>query len=475
VASSDCGSCTNSSEGTYPLCDAPGSVSIKSQMSVCEVGQSAANLTVDCSSRARSAAMFYYARRNVNVLNGPEALWYFSEIGLPDEVTGLPAPDCLRKVDADQLDTALPVRDPGDFSHVQVCQVTGNGLVAEYFTGQGMACGMPALDSGSLQARAVRKEPGVYDGPYTFNPWPFLTFDDSFSARWTGYLRVNRSGVHSFTLGSDDGAQLWIDGILVVDNDKPSAPVNQWENWNPAAVAAAAQESSCHNYTQKTGNVNLGVGLHHIRVVYFEQTERAIVDLKMRGPGTCGTAPQPIPFRALLPINTFVVSYATSTVTPTATPTATALNFCAAFPESTVCTENYSKWLTLPFWTLMIVPLIVCCVMLYFPARARILQRQTDWTAPPPPPGFTRHREAMYFDPPAIPDTDGIMAPRSDPAQPLGVQQLAVPAGKPSAYRVATFNAPAPDGDGTLTVSVRRPTNTPLGPGPQWGNRELYV
>eukprot|EP00756_Hemistasia_phaeocysticola_P053994 Hpha_TRINITY_DN29942_c0_g1::TRINITY_DN29942_c0_g1_i1::g.131999::m.131999 len=457
VDTGDCDRCTNSSEGRFPLCDVPGSVTIEGQLPTCADGQVAANLTVDCSDRARAAAQFYYARRNLKVLNGPEALWYHTEIGLPDQVTGLPAPGCLRKLEPDQLDVSLPLRNPGDLSHVQVCQVTGSGLVAEYFTGMGTACGMPALDSGSLQARVVRKEPGVYNGRYTFDPWPGLTFADSFAARWAGYLRVNRSGVHSFTLGSDDGAQLWVDGVLVVDNDKPGSPVNQWEGWSAAAVAVAAQQSSCHNFTQKTGNVALGVGLHHISVVYFEQTGRSIVDLRMKGPGTCGDT-RPIHFRSLLPINTFVLSYATSTVTPTTTPTQTALDFCQAFPDSTFCTEFYQKRYSLMMWALAIVPFIVCCVMLYFPARARVLQNSTDWTAPPAVPP---ERGVKYFDPPAIPDGDGILN-----RAPSAPQVVAVPAaaGTPSVYRVATFSAPDPHGDGTLTVSVRRPaSDTPLG------------
>jgi hypothetical protein len=41
---------------------------------------------------------------------------------------------------------------------------------------------------------------------------------DQFSVRWTGYLGVPRSGVYVFSLRSDDGADLLIDGQLVLDN-----------------------------------------------------------------------------------------------------------------------------------------------------------------------------------------------------------------------------------------------------------------
>jgi len=40
----------------------------------------------------------------------------------------------------------------------------------------------------------------------------------------TGYLRVPEDGVYTFSLMSDDGSWLKIDGNMVVDNDRPQSP-----------------------------------------------------------------------------------------------------------------------------------------------------------------------------------------------------------------------------------------------------------
>lgn len=46
---------------------------------------------------------------------------------------------------------------------------------------------------------------------------------DAWSARWTGEIEAQASGPHTFFLRSNDGARLWIDGVLVVDDWKDHA------------------------------------------------------------------------------------------------------------------------------------------------------------------------------------------------------------------------------------------------------------
>ena len=72
--------------------------------------------------------------------------------------------------------------------------------------------------------------------------------EDHFGLRFTGTLEVPASGDYTFTLNSDDGSRLYIDGSLVVDNDGRHA----------------VQEAS--------GTVSLSEGDHAITVDYFEAT-----------------------------------------------------------------------------------------------------------------------------------------------------------------------------------------------------------
>ena len=88
---------------------------------------------------------------------------------------------------------------------------------------------------------------------------------DDFAVRYTGTFEAEAAGVFDFFLTSDDGAQLFINGQLVVDNDGLHAPV------------------------EETGSLSLGEGSHTIEVIYFERGGGALVDLDWSGPGFART------------------------------------------------------------------------------------------------------------------------------------------------------------------------------------------
>jgi hypothetical protein len=90
--------------------------------------------------------------------------------------------------------------------------------------------------------------------------------DDYFSTRWTRTLKFDRS-LYRFHLIMDDGASLWIDDRLVIDE------------WRPLSGREA------------TLDVNLTEGEHNIKLEYFERTGVAHVELrweKIKLPPTSG-------------------------------------------------------------------------------------------------------------------------------------------------------------------------------------------
>jgi hypothetical protein len=40
---------------------------------------------------------------------------------------------------------------------------------------------------------------------------------DTFSVRWTGQIQAATTGTYTFTLHSDDGVRMWVNGVLVID------------------------------------------------------------------------------------------------------------------------------------------------------------------------------------------------------------------------------------------------------------------
>jgi hypothetical protein len=109
-----------------------------------------------------------------------------------------------------------------------------HGLHAEYFAGE-RAEGEPeiaAVDdriaTAAIQRRWLTGAPGV------------------FTARWFGFLTIDRPGRYTFSLTSDDGAVLSIDGAAVVDN------------------------GGLHGLQTQQGTVSLGVGQHAVLMQFTQ-------------------------------------------------------------------------------------------------------------------------------------------------------------------------------------------------------------
>ena len=85
---------------------------------------------------------------------------------------------------------------------------------------------------------------------------------DNFSARWTGKLQTRHAGLHLFHTVSDDGARLWVDGRLLIDN------------W------------TLHTQTEDTGGIVLLPDRYYDVVMeYFDATGTAIARLYWTQPG----------------------------------------------------------------------------------------------------------------------------------------------------------------------------------------------
>lgn len=71
---------------------------------------------------------------------------------------------------------------------------------------------------------------------------------DHFGYEFSCWITVPETGIYKVAVGSDDGAALWIDGTLVVDND------------------------GSHSFREKTGKAHLEKGFHKLDLKYFDST-----------------------------------------------------------------------------------------------------------------------------------------------------------------------------------------------------------
>src|SRR5262249_37239675 len=110
---------------------------------------------------------------------------------------------------------------------------------------------------------------GQYVGDFAWNgafiDWGAggpLGLTDQFLIEQARSFLVPSAGVYTFKVSSDDGAWLWIDGQLVVDN------------------------SGLHSTGDVTGTASLSAGAHVVGFKYFERSGSAAAGYSVQMPGT---------------------------------------------------------------------------------------------------------------------------------------------------------------------------------------------
>ncbi|CAJ1349270.1 unnamed protein product [Effrenium voratum] len=136
------------------------------------------------------------------------------------------------------------------------------GLEGQYFYLSYSPDSIPGMDS--LVPDLVKIDLEV-NQVQTLSAWPGLSVEDHFAARWTGYVKIEAPGTYRFTLNSDDGSRLFINGALVVDND------------------------GVHGMQSLTGEISLVAGFHSLQIDYFEGQDESGMILLYSGPDTAGS------------------------------------------------------------------------------------------------------------------------------------------------------------------------------------------
>jgi mono/diheme cytochrome c family protein len=85
--------------------------------------------------------------------------------------------------------------------------------------------------------------------------------NDNFAFQFDGFFKIDQEAKFAFTLHSDDGSRLWVDGKLVVDNDGVHPPASQ------------------------RGKVLLAKGVHKVTVGFFQAGGGAELAVQIEAPG----------------------------------------------------------------------------------------------------------------------------------------------------------------------------------------------
>jgi len=95
--------------------------------------------------------------------------------------------------------------------------------------------------------------------------------EEKFAIDYQGFIKIQKEGVYTFYLSSDDGSKMYLGDDLAIDHD------------------------GLHGSSIKNATFALGTGLHSIRICFFERTGGNSLELKWK---TGNTAPVPIPAEA---------------------------------------------------------------------------------------------------------------------------------------------------------------------------------
>ena len=128
---------------------------------------------------------------------------------------------------------------------------SAGGLLGEYF------------NNSDLTDLVLTRVDPVVDFNWDYgSPDPSID-PDTYSVRWTGMVKADRSETYTFYTRSNDGVRLWVNGKLLVNN---------WTN---------------HAETENKGSISLTAGTwYQIRLEYYEGTGRSIIRLLYSSPST---------------------------------------------------------------------------------------------------------------------------------------------------------------------------------------------
>lgn len=141
------------------------------------------------------------------------------------------------------------------------------GLAGIYYNQSPLSANFASLDL--LGAHLGPLAPALLTNAPTLNfgttglgfPAPYNSGATNMESYYSGILNVTNPGTYTFNTSSDDGSMLWIDGVLVVNNNSFQA------------------------VTTRTGSISLSAGAHTIAVAFYQGIGFYGMNAQISGPG----------------------------------------------------------------------------------------------------------------------------------------------------------------------------------------------
>ncbi len=151
------------------------------------------------------------------------------------------------------------------------------GIFAEFFDNEGVSFNtgsMPSLIDRTPEHTRIESSL-QYNSMNSAYPGLDNRFKNNWGARFSGLINVPDSGNWTFYLTSDDGSELWLDGVSLVTN------------------------YGSHGMREISGTRDITAGFHDFKIEFFQGTGPHGLNLKWEGPNQS---------KALVPASAFIVS-----------------------------------------------------------------------------------------------------------------------------------------------------------------------
>ena len=143
----------------------------------------------------------------------------------------------------------------------------GTGLTAQYVNATPVAASFASLSA--LTAHFSTQTVALATTATTMNagasgsafPAPYNSAATNFEALYTGRITIGTAGIYTFNTTSDDGSVLFVDGVLVVNNN------------------------AFQNVTTRTGTISLASGAHDLVVGFYQGTVTYGLNAQISGAG----------------------------------------------------------------------------------------------------------------------------------------------------------------------------------------------
>jgi len=156
----------------------------------------------------------------------------------------------------------------------QTASHQGNGVSGHYYQGYNIdTSGIISFDNLTEAFSLTDTVINFWDGSQYFRWEPVPGWGDNYSVEWRGYIFIEQPGDYGFGTISDDGSQILIDSILIVDNSEL-----QWYDW---------EDNISEGDTANTlfPPLTLDSGFHAISVRFYEGGNYDGIELWWLKPG----------------------------------------------------------------------------------------------------------------------------------------------------------------------------------------------